>query len=248
MPAPAPAPGVEPLPIATVFAGAPDPAWLPAAVAGGNFEAFARYEQGMLVVEVPPGNSWAKTGLLSAEPLVRLDPRAELTPTRIEVQLDPARMQTFNLALSNTPSPEMWFDHALSVTLRPEPARRAWTLTLHGTNSLTWTREIYPAWMASAWDGRLWIDIGQGWNAVELPGGPRIRGGNTTWIGQALYATILAQAPAEHEAAALALRSVRVGLVTPPGLSAVERWRSVDDAEFDPDAFLSDLAAEGAAP
>ncbi len=243
-----PAPGVEALPFAKVFAGAPDSAWLPAAVAGGNFDAFARYEKGALVVEVPPGNSWGKTGLLSAEPLVTLDSRATLTPTRIEVQLDPSRMQTANIALSSSPSPEMWFDHVIWVTLRPEPARRAWTLSLRNdSDALTWTREIDPAWMAQIWDGRIWIDVGHGWCAVELPGGPRIRGGDRTRVGQALHATILAHPPAENAAAALALRSVRVGLVTPPGLTAVERWRYLDDAAFDPDAFLADLAAEGVA-
>ena len=34
---------------------------------GGNFDKFARFDRGALVVDVPAGNYWGKTGVLSHE-------------------------------------------------------------------------------------------------------------------------------------------------------------------------------------
>jgi hypothetical protein len=59
---------------------------------------------------------------------------------------------------------------------------------------------------------------------------------------QAHYATIIAHAPREGEAARLVLQSVSVGRVTPPGMTAVDRWELINDAQFDPEAYLNDLA------
>ena len=39
-----------------------------------------------------------------------------------------------------------------------------------------WSRLIDPAWMKAHWDGRVWLDIGEGWAKLTIPDGPAIRG------------------------------------------------------------------------
>lgn len=89
-----PAPGVAPLPMATLCDATPSPLWEPIGYAGGNFEAFAAYSGQGLKINLPAGNSWAATGLLSAAPILTLDPAATAVPlpgsslisTRIQAQ------------------------------------------------------------------------------------------------------------------------------------------------------------------
>ena len=75
-------------------------AWEPAQIAGGDFATFARFEDGALMVDAPKGHSWAKTGLLSAVPLVTLDRRVTMAPTRLAITLDPAKRENLVVALS----------------------------------------------------------------------------------------------------------------------------------------------------
>lgn len=235
--------GVEPLAMKTIFDGTESANWEPAAVAGGDFAAFARYADGALRVEVPAGNSWGKTGLLSAGPVVRTDARMWRVPTRIEVQLDPSAPQNMVVALSHSKTAEMWPDHIGWFTFSYIAARDSWLMGLHVSPYNDWSREVPAAWMARHWDGRLWIDLGPDWGAIEVPGGPRLRAAAAfaPWI--APHATIIAHAPREGEAARLVLRRVSVGLATPPGLDALTRWLLLEPQDFDPDAYLSDLAA-----
>ena len=240
---PDPAPGVAPLPSETVFAGVADPRWEPIGVAGGNFDSFARYENGALVVDVPAGNSWGKTGLLSAEPIVILDPRVRITPSRIELQLDPATPENLNVALSGHKLADMWLDHQAWYTLSYVAERDIWVMGVRSSPYHDWSREIDPAWMAEHWDGRVSIDVGDGWTAIAMPGGPRLYAAVPVDVGNALYAVVQAHAPGDGKAAALTLKSIKAGLATPAGMSEIDRWDLVDDNDFDPDAFLSDLHA-----
>ncbi|MGB8812816.1 MAG: hypothetical protein WCC57_06500, partial [Paracoccaceae bacterium] len=116
-----PAEGVAPLPMTRLFDGTLGPNWQPAAAWGGNFEAFAKIDGGRLSVKVPAGNSWGITGLLSTEPVLRLDQRNAVTPARLDLQLDPKAEPAFNLALSRSKTPDMWPDHVVWFTLARPP-------------------------------------------------------------------------------------------------------------------------------
>ena len=238
---PEPAPGVAPLPTETVFEGRPSEAWEPIGVAGGDFDAFARYENGRLVIDVPEGNSWGKTGLLSVEPLVRLDERVWQTPTRIELQLDPGQPQTLNMSLSTRRKADMWASHKAWLSLRYLADRNRWALALRDSPYDTWSYEIDADWMRENWDGRLWVDLGNEWGAVEIPGGPRLRTNLSIGDGHHLYAVIQAHPPGEDKAAYLGLERVSVGVIAPDGMTDAERWGLLADAEFDANAFVDSL-------
>ena len=241
-PADAAASSVEPLPMETVFDGTMGEAWEPAQVAGGNFAKFARFEDGALMVDAPEGNSWAKTGLLSTEPLVALDHRVTMTPTRLAVTLDPAKQENLVIALSPDKVAEMWLDHAVWFTLSYVPDRHGWVMGVQYSGYQDWSRLIDPAWMQAHWDGRIWLDVGAGWSTMRLPGGPAVRGAVVTSENGAYYATVLGHAPAENKAVSLTLKRIERGLVTPAGMTAADRWALVDDGDFDPDTFLGEIA------
>lgn len=236
--------GVAPLPMTRLFDGATGPNWEPAAAWGGNYDAFARIDVGRLSVNVPAGNRWGMTGLLSSEPVLRLDLRNAIAPARLDLTLDPKADPAFNLALSRSKTPDMWPDHVIWFTLSQVPGRDVWAMTLHCSPYQTWTREIDAAWIEAQWDGRVQIDVGLGWASIALPGGPILRGEVPSMDGDALYATVMTHAAGENLAARLDLLDLAAGMVTPPGLTAADRWTLVDDADFVPDDFLNDIAAD----
>jgi len=55
--------------------------------------------------------------------------------------------------------------------------------------------------------------------------------------------TVLAHAEHEGGPARMAPRRITERLITPPGMSEVDRWMLVDDESFDPDAFADALVA-----
>ncbi len=237
-----PAPGVDPLPMEMKFEGTMTPAWEPVGLAGGDFGTFATPSEDGLQIEVPEGNGWGKTGLLSTAPLVTLDELSSRTPTRIDLELDPAVENTLNVALYWDKTPEMWPSHLAWYSLMPDLRRDVWLLGLHSGVAAEWVREVDGTWMRDHWNGHVFIDVAEGWTRISLDGGPSLRAPVSFGAPQAHYATIIAHAPREGEAARLVLQSVSVGRVTPPGMTAVDRWELIDDAQFDPEAYLNDLA------
>ena len=237
-----PAPGVEPLPTQALFEGAAIPAFEPAATAGGDFEAFARYEEGALVVDVPEGHSWGKTGLISAEPLVVLDERARETAVRIGLDVDPAHTSTFVVALSGDKVVEMWPGHQVWFTFAKLDGEDAYQLQIHASPYNDRVRKFPAAWFDAHWDGHIEYDVGADLGCMRVPSGPALCAQVPTSVGNRLYATILAHAPLQGAATGLVLKQVTRGLVTPPGMTADRRWFFVEDDSFDPDSFLDELA------
>ncbi|MGB8813462.1 MAG: hypothetical protein WCC57_09770, partial [Paracoccaceae bacterium] len=167
---------------------------------------------------------------------------------RLDLQLDPKAEPAFNLALSRSKTPDMWPDHVVWFTLARPPGRDVWAMTLRTSPYQTWTREIDASWMEAHWDGRVQIDVGLGWASIALPGqnsrGPILRGEVPSMQGDALFATVMTHAAGENLPARLDLLDLQSGMATPPGLTAADRWTLVDDADFAPDAFLNDIAAD----
>ncbi len=239
-----PAPGVEPLPMETVFDGAMNGTWQQLQLAGGDFAGFARFADGALVVDAPENHSWAKVGLLSADPLVTLDHRVETQPMRLAVTLDPNKPEDLVVALAGNKMEEMWFDHVVWFSLVYLPEEDRWVMGVHHDEWNDWYRDIDPAWMTAHWDGRLWLDVGPGWAEMRIPDGPAVRGTVPTLVNAAYYATVFGQAPVENDAAHLTLKRIERGIATPDGMTALDRWLYVDDDAFDADRFMNDLAAQ----
>jgi len=237
------APGVEPLPVKVLFDGAANDIWEPAATLGGDFDRFARYEEDWLVVDVPGGNAWAKTGLLSADPVLALDERAWKAPTRFTFKLDPHRSDGLRIATASYKAAEMWPNgHDAWVTFARDPLDGSYLIGMENSPSHQWSRRVDARWIETVWDGTLTVDFGYQWAAVCLAAGPCVRGTTPLGLHVPRYMTVLASAWESGGPARMALRRIERGIVTPPAMTALERFDLVDDEDFDPEAFLQALA------
>lgn len=71
-----------------LFDGKAGPHWLKVEAQGGRHDEFARYGDGKLIIDVPPGNGWGMTGIRSAAPLVPLPHPDADEAVRLEIGLD----------------------------------------------------------------------------------------------------------------------------------------------------------------
>jgi hypothetical protein len=101
----------------TIFTGVLGQDWLPYGAGGGNFQKFAREEHSMLVVDVPKGNNWGRTGLYSSKPVLQSPVALATQSARIRVHWDPERTTDAILSLvpaQNTTKDE-WAQHHVRV-------------------------------------------------------------------------------------------------------------------------------------
>ena len=82
--------------------------WDPVAVVGGDFGRFARFESGKLVVNVPRGNSWGKTGIQSRQPIFTVDRSFETQPGLVLIKTDPALTTGFVVTLASAWHHDVW--------------------------------------------------------------------------------------------------------------------------------------------
>jgi tetratricopeptide (TPR) repeat protein len=234
---PRPAKGVADLPVATLFEGRSDPRWQGIGVAGGSFERFARYRDGRLLVNVPEGNSWGKTGLLSEAPVLELDQHTALSPKRITVRVDPAATTGLVLALSTEKTADMWPNHAIWAGVFQHEDGTV-ELGLHNSAYQDWSRTV-----RAGWNGELELIVGDEWAALSIEGGPTIRGATLpVGPGSKLYATLISHPTQAGAPSRLSVEWIGVDRVAPPGMSSPQRWMLLDDQQFDADEFLEDLA------
>jgi hypothetical protein len=83
-------------------------AWIPIQAAGGNFSQFAKVAGGELVVDVPAGNSWGKTGVRSEKPIFTISDDMAQEPYTLLVDFDPAATSGYVIALSTTAYDDIW--------------------------------------------------------------------------------------------------------------------------------------------
>jgi hypothetical protein len=62
--------------------------WASISVAGGDFARFGRVERGKVLVSVPAGNSWGKTGVRTLQPVFRVDDTMKANPMQIALDFD----------------------------------------------------------------------------------------------------------------------------------------------------------------
>jgi hypothetical protein len=90
------------------FANGLGDAWDPIQVVGGNYNAFAKMADGKLLVDVPKGNSWGKTGAMTKKPIFTVDADMAASPMRIVLDLDPAATKGFVVCLASSENNDVW--------------------------------------------------------------------------------------------------------------------------------------------
>ena len=102
-----------------LFLGKLDAAWLPHTVRDGNFDEWARFEAGMLSVDVQSPSSYGTTGLKSAEPMVRLPSPGETQSVLVQFDFDTAT--TNNAMFALVPPDQLgkldWDSHEIWVAI-----------------------------------------------------------------------------------------------------------------------------------
>ena len=233
-------PRPESLGTTVLFEGRADPRWEPIGVAGGDFARFARYENGTLVVDVPKGSSWGKTGLLSVKPALHVETQTDIAPYRFVVRADPARTSGFVVAFATTRAPDAWASHLAWVSLI-QNERGQYELGLHLSPYLVWNRTL-----TGRWNGELSILLSTDGVSVSIPGGPTIRAPLSLREGADYYAQVIAHPRQSGAPASLALQTFVRDRVIPADLPSAQRWNVVAPEDFDPRAFLRDLQNDAA--
>jgi hypothetical protein len=249
LPANEPVPGVEPLETRTLF---PDPdagAWEPYGIRGADFAKHGRFKGGRLLADVPAdAYGWPKIGLVSRGPVIKFNERIVHTPYAVRITCDPSRTSGVEAVFRSTKSGDMEKSaEAMASFVRHAsgPDAGAYVLSLNGEHATyrTWSRRVDARWVEANWDGVLEVHLGDGWVEAGLPGGPAVRGTGLLTGKDREYHMAVTSCPAtKNGAATLALEQVTGGWVSPPGMTAEERWNFVDDEGFDAEGFINDLA------
>lgn len=244
--------GVAPLPAVVLFDGKPNEWWEGAGVAGAEFTKFGRFDNNQMIVDVPKKTSHqARAGLLSKKPILDFNERILSTSHKLKIKIDPKQTTGFQIMFHPGKYADMWgnnFKSAISlVRCTKDPCADKYTLLLRVSRNpnLIWSRTIDADWVENKWDGRLTIETGNAWMAVHLSGGSSVRGsGFTIGKNSKLYMTAYSRNYESYGPAKFALEKITSEWVMPDGMSKMDRFLYVDDADFDADAFLDELATE----
>ncbi len=103
----------------TLFAGGMSDEWRAIAMSGGDFGKFARFETDRLVVGVPAGNVWGKTGLASVKPVVAIPGPSSDKAVALRFAFDPVRSRNFVVSLlpSGSGSGDEWHQHQIRFAI-----------------------------------------------------------------------------------------------------------------------------------
>jgi hypothetical protein len=234
----APAPGVAPLPVRTLFAGTPDPAWVPFPTPGGE-AAFARFADGRFIADVPAGRGWGWTGLASATAVADVPWGAARAPRRLSIKVDPQTTTGFGVGLSlDPPHAGLRLQARLLVS---------WQARAGGGSRLTVMacardRAQFVMDLPPGWDGTLDVRLMPRAFEVGAGGGWRIATYATCIdTGWKFFAAVFAAAPVENQPAHLVLERIAIDRVSPAGMTAAERFQLLDDDAFDAKDFLKVL-------
>jgi hypothetical protein len=241
--------GVEPLETRTLFPDSDEGAWEPYGIRGADFAKHGRLDGGQLLADVPADTyGWPKVGLVSRGPVIKFNERILHTPYAVRIACDPSRTSGVEVVFRSTKSGDMEKSaEVLASFVRhvSGPDAGAYILSLSGEHSTyhTWSRRVDAGWVEANWDGVLEVRLGDGWVEAGLPGGPAVRGTDLRTGKDREYHMAMTSCPAtKNGASALAVERVTGGWVSPPGMTAEERWNFVDDEGFDAEAFINDLA------
>ena len=100
-----------------LFAGELGDQWLDLSTSGGDYSKFAQIKDKALVVDVPAGNSWGKTGIRSAEPLFNIPSHDEELAIKLTFDINLAQSSDFVFAVipSNWDGVKEWRSHLVRL-------------------------------------------------------------------------------------------------------------------------------------
>jgi hypothetical protein len=81
--------------------------WASISAAGGNFARFGRVEKGKVLVSVPAGNSWGKTGVRTLQPVFKVDDTMKANPMQIVLDFDPDNTTGYIAAIAPESHPDV---------------------------------------------------------------------------------------------------------------------------------------------
>lgn len=233
------------LPVRALFDAGKPGAWDIAAVSE-DLKRFAKILDGMLVVDVPQKNTdWAKSGILFREPVLDFNERIESTPFKITLRFDPKATDGLQIILSGHRIADMWGRRHASVALiRHDEGSAAghYVLSFDADAYRTWSRRIPAEWIEANWDGTIELVFESRALTARIPGAAAVRAID---IGIAKHSrshmVVTAHAARPYGPARMSLVSVTSQWMLPATADALDRWSFVDDADFQPSAFLDDL-------
>ncbi|MDZ4094256.1 MAG: hypothetical protein U1D35_05030 [Paracoccaceae bacterium] len=246
--APAPMPGVEPLPVSRHFPN-PQAPWEPYGLAGLTFDEAGRFDAaGAVIVDVAAKYEGGRAGVLSAAPVAVLDERIDKTPYRLTLRFDPALTDGLEVMLSNHKATDMWKGSEAALSLvRQSGGREA------GSYVLTLTKDYYAYWIRrisaqdmARWDGTMLLDLSPDTLTLTLPDVVTHRGTGFVGIAKeaAFHMVVQSLSDTKYGAARMTLRQVDGQWLMPRMMGARERMVLTDGADFDAEAYLDLLGAE----
>ena len=249
---PRPAEGVEALPVRLLFDGKPNAHWELASIAGEGFIQYERFDNDRLTVDIPEKKSqWGKTGLLSTEPVLRLDDRILSTTHNMTLKFDPKETSGFQLMFHSSKIADMWGQHmkaAVSFIRITEGRHRGkHVLSLRRSNGPygVWERAVDSEWVDQHWNGIIELETGDRWMSASIPDGPSVRGTELGLTkGSEVFMTVYSHPEKPYGASRMVLERIESGWTMPDNMSRAERWNLVDDEHFDPDRFLDELSED----
>ncbi len=106
----------------TLFNGELGKTWLELAWAGGDFQKFAHFENKELIVDVPQGNSWGKTGIRSAGTVFQFPEHDTDKAVQLKFSIDSERTTGFVYAIipDNWDANKEWRSHIIRLQVNKE--------------------------------------------------------------------------------------------------------------------------------
>jgi hypothetical protein len=188
--------------------------WDPVAVVGGDFGRFARFESGRLVVNVPQGNSWGKTGIQSRQPVFTVDRSFETQPGLILIKTDPSLTTGFVITLASSWHSDVWVLQTVWVHIActtDEGEGSVVFINTHGPEKYgsEGYLPITPA-KAPEWVG---LKVYPGKVALQLSGMDSPAVIDMGWIGEGtpVYLQVFSHPRTEGGPAAVAIDQIQVG-------------------------------------
>jgi hypothetical protein len=212
---------------------------------GGDWHnEFSRVDGDRLVVDVPRDHGWIDVGIRSDKPVLSI-PSTDTTtaPTRLRVTVDPRTTTGVAVVLSAARDGDLWLDAVTHVRVfRLDHGRQRLDITNCHRDELTAEMPL-----PRNWDGV--IDIRPMSRHVEVAAAGQRMGLYSTCVDSRyqLFASIVAYPTKENAPGAFTLTRVETDRVILGTFSPDERWRLLDDADFDPAAVAKQLADELAA-
>ena len=187
--------------------------WDPLSCVGGDYGRFAKFEAGKLVVDVPAGNNWGKTGIMSKKPLFSVDDTMDSRPMKIVLDFDAARTRGYVACLSAAQNADVWLlQNAWFHWGVSEEKKKGFAHLVNTQNSGD------PADPGSILDlptdapSRLVLSVSAGKVVAELPGGRKLVL-RPSWLksGVPIYLHVFSHPDRQGGAGSFCLDTVTVG-------------------------------------